>query len=167
VSSLASASQVLMLPTRRPSAEQVREAHRVLADPTVGSDADDAYGKIPTAQLQARARNLAKAVLRFAAFQGTHPVMPVEIQALRIGDLQLIGIPGELFAVLGLQIQADLSPQRCLVLTYSNDYLGYIPSPMAYEHGGYETVPGWANQLEPEAGPRIVNAAVALARSML
>lgn len=166
VATLAATSHVLRLATRKPSAEQVREAERVLADPDAAVAADAAHGNIPTVQLMTRARNLAKAVLRFAEFQSTHSTLPVEIQALRIGELALVGIPGELFAALGMQIQAELAPRRCMVLTYSNDYLGYIPSLVAYEHGGYETMPGWANQLEPDSGPRMVSEAVAMVHNI-
>jgi hypothetical protein len=99
-------------------------------------------------------------------FQQTHPTLPVELQALRIADVDMVGIPGELFAALGQDIQSGLAPRRCLVLTYCNDYLGYIPSLAAYDHGGYETMPGWANQLEPESGPRIVRESVELVRHL-
>lgn len=161
---LSASSRTLMLPTRRPSEAQIRGARQVLADPSAVPVFEG--GKIPPEQLQLRACNLAESVLRYAEFQDQHPTLPVEIQSLRIGDLFLVGIPGELFAALGLQIMAEAAPLRSLVLTCSNDYLGYIPTLTAYEHGGYETMPGWANQLEPEAGPRMVAEAVSLVRSL-
>jgi Neutral/alkaline non-lysosomal ceramidase, N-terminal len=55
-----------------------------------------------------------------------------------IGDLAIVGIPGELFVELGLLIKATPHFARTFVAGYCNDLIGYIPTRAAYAEGGYE-----------------------------
>jgi neutral ceramidase len=66
---------------------------------------------------------------------------PSEVQAFRIGDVAAVGLPGEAFAEIGLEIKAYSEFRGTLVGSYANDYneaeLGYIPIAAEYG-GGYE-----------------------------
>ena len=54
--------------------------------------------------------------------------MQAEMQALAVGDVGIVGNPFELFSQLGRRMR-ELSPfGTTLVLAYTNDYLGYLPS---------------------------------------
>ena len=54
--------------------------------------------------------------------------MQAEVQALAVGDVGIVGNPFELFSQLGRRMR-ELSPfAATLVLAYTNDYLGYLPS---------------------------------------
>jgi len=66
--------------------------------------------------------------------------VPIEIQGMRIGDVVLLGIPGEVFVEIGLQVKskAAASGFKCAVVELANDYLGYMPTDTAFEEGGYE-----------------------------
>ncbi len=55
-----------------------------------------------------------------------------------LGDIGFVGIPGELFAELGLAIKSNPYFRHTFVLGYCNDLVGYIPTREAYEFGGYE-----------------------------
>ena len=55
-----------------------------------------------------------------------------------IGDLAIVGIPGELFVELGLVLKANPHFARTFVAGYCNDLIGYIPTRAAYAEGGYE-----------------------------
>ncbi len=57
---------------------------------------------------------------------------------LAIGDLVLVGVPGELFAELGIAIKANPYFRHTFVPGYCNDLVGYVPTREAYEVGGYE-----------------------------
>src|SRR5208283_1946420 len=57
---------------------------------------------------------------------------------LTIGDLAVVGIPGELFVELGLVLKANPQFARTFVAGYCNDLIGYIPTRAAYAEGGYE-----------------------------
>jgi hypothetical protein len=55
-----------------------------------------------------------------------------------VGDLAIVGIPGELFVELGLAIKANPHFAQTFIAGYCNDLIGYIPTRAAYSEGGYE-----------------------------
>ncbi|MGH2345181.1 MAG: neutral/alkaline non-lysosomal ceramidase N-terminal domain-containing protein, partial [Chloroflexota bacterium] len=87
------------------------------------------------------------------------PVSYAEIQAMRIGPLTIVGLPGEIFMELGARIKEALSPAPVLVCGYTNGNVGYVPTRAAYAEGGYEVVSAQrlrALPRAPEAGERMV-----------
>lgn len=68
--------------------------------------------------------------------------MPLEqetqIQAMRMGDLGLVGLPGEIFVEIGLEIKERSPLARTLVGELANDWIGYIPTDRALQEGSYE-----------------------------
>ena len=74
-----------------------------------------------------------------------------EIQALRVGDLAILMLPGEPFVEAQLAIKQASPAKRTFVAHMSNRYVGYIPTPDAMRRGGYETRPGGSSKLVPEA----------------
>lgn len=64
---------------------------------------------------------------------------PIEVSRLRIGDLQLIHLPGELFVEYQIAAQ-DMAPENLVCVAAYGDYgPGYIGTCVAYDEGGYET----------------------------
>lgn len=59
-----------------------------------------------------------------------------EIRALRVGELKLACLPGEVFVEIGLSIKKK--HPRTFVLSLCNDSLNYVPISSAYDEGGYE-----------------------------
>jgi neutral ceramidase len=55
-----------------------------------------------------------------------------------VGNLAIVGIPGELFVELGLALKANPSFTQTFVAGYCNDLIGYIPTRAAFPEGGYE-----------------------------
>ena len=88
--------------------------------------------------------------------RGSAPIR-AEVQAIRIGDTILAGIPGEPFAELGLALKRG-SP-RSLCVGYANDWLGYIAPLDAFEQGGYEVRLGTWAIVGPDAFERITETA--------
>lgn len=82
-----------------------------------------------------------------------------EIQAVRIGEAYLVGIPGEAFVEIGLEIKQRSGLPIVLVIGLANGYVGYIPTEEAYTTGGYEPA---VARVGPGAGAKIRNAALAL-----
>ena len=72
----------------------------------------------------------------------------VEVQALRIGDLCIVGLPGETFAEIGFQIEQSI-PSPSLILGYSNGNHGYFCTQASYEGGGYEPAFSWMLYMHP------------------
>jgi neutral ceramidase len=62
---------------------------------------------------------------------------PYPVQAWRLGDQALFALGGELVVAYALEIKKRYGPQT-IVLGYSNDVMGYIPSETILREGGYE-----------------------------
>jgi hypothetical protein len=60
------------------------------------------------------------------------PPVPIEVQALRIGELVISAHPGEMFNELGLAIKEGHSGERPWVASYSSEYIGYVSSRGTY-----------------------------------
>lgn len=88
---------------------------------------------------------------------------PVEVQVVRIADACLAGFPGELFVEYGLEVKKRAG-RRCFPVTLVNGELqGYVVTRETVDKGLYE-----ANNrvFEPEAGPVLVEAALAVMRDL-
>jgi hypothetical protein len=85
-----------------------------------------------------------------------------EMQVLCVGDCAIVGVPGELFCELGLQIKERAWSARAMISSCTNGRVGYVPTCEAFERGGYETTFGPSSMLAPEAGSLIVQTAVEL-----
>lgn len=86
--------------------------------------------------------------------------LTTEIQALRLGDIYILGLPGEVLVEVGLDIKKKAGLQNLIIAAVSNDTIGYVCHSQAYEQGGYEAVSG-AN-LAKGGGEIIVNRALEL-----
>ena len=64
--------------------------------------------------------------------------LKTELQAIRIGGLICVGIPGEPFVEIGLRIKSSSKADLTMIIGYANDVIGYIPTAEAYDEGGYE-----------------------------
>lgn len=97
--------------------------------------------------------------------RGTDAI-PSEVQVLRIGDLAIVGIPGEMFVELGLQIKRDSEAPQTFIAETANGWLGYIVSPGSYQEGGYEVQPGPWSITNEEGGQMIVQTAIELIKKL-
>jgi len=66
----------------------------------------------------------------------------VEVMVIRLGDLAVVGLPGEIFCELGMRIREESSAAHTIIIELSNDAIGYIPDENGYGQGGYEDTPG-------------------------
>jgi hypothetical protein len=64
--------------------------------------------------------------------------VPLEVQAIRLGDLAIVGIAAEVFLEIGRSIAARSPAPHTLVLGYTNGLIGYLPTAAAFPQGGYE-----------------------------
>jgi neutral ceramidase len=68
-----------------------------------------------------------------------NPVSVISTSIVRIGDLQFIMFPGEMFAQTGLVLKARSSAKCPFVISYfCGKSAGYLPVRAAYQEGGYE-----------------------------
>lgn len=118
--------------------------------------------------------------LRQAIESDGRSTVKTQIQIIRIGDLTMVGLPGEVFVEIGMAIKeaqaernkanakmqrynsAETKPQLArpvFVLSLCNDSLAYVPVASAYEAGGYEVE--WT-KLGPGAGEILIETALEL-----
>ena len=84
------------------------------------------------------------------------------VQALLIGDVAFVGVPGEFFTKLGIEIKRRSPFRYTYIAGTANDYIGYIGDAEAYELGGYQLWTGFHSLAERGTGEKIVEAAVEL-----
>ncbi len=107
------------------------------------------------------------------AAAGTVPAsVEVEIQAIALGPWVLVGVPCEIFSILGSRIKAAGGGRAVFLVGYANGDVGYLPDAAAHATGGYEVVDAYkyydapaalapaAAELVVDAGQRLVRLAV-------
>ena len=117
----------VVLKYRRPTAAQLADAKAVLAvtDPA-------AKEKLPRL-----AENYARSTV--ATAERKEETLTVKLQALRIGDLAVCGIPFETFVETGLDLKKRSPFPQTMVIGLANGRHGYLPTPEQHQLGGYET----------------------------
>lgn len=94
-----------------------------------------------------------------AMHQRQDQVDQVEVMVLRLGDVAVVGLPGEVFCEQGLAIQKASPARHTLVVELANDAIGYLPPRQAFAQGGYEPTPGSTNY-QPGAVESLVDSAL-------
>jgi hypothetical protein len=119
--------RAITLKYRRPSARDVAEAQAVLA----------VKDKEAIENLPPLAQNYARNVV--GAAERTEETITVIIQAIRIGDFAVCGIPFETFVEIGLDLKKRSPFPQTMVIGLANGRHGYLPTPAQHQLGGYET----------------------------
>lgn len=84
------------------------------------------------------------------------------VQMLAIDNTAFVAVPGEMFVELGLEIKQKSPFEHTFVVELANDYVGYIPTRVAFEEGGYETLNARSSRVAPEAGEIVVKSALSM-----
>ena len=163
---LAATSQTLEFPPRKLPSREDSEA--LLAERTAALEAAKARGA-NDAVLRGLEQRLAVPALdaRVAKMIEEGEVQPpdhysAEVQVLQLGDLVIVGMPGEVFVEYGLELKdrvRQLVDRDMMFVGYANGYIGYIVTPRAWETGGYEAS---VSKVEPTTGRQLTETAVQL-----
>lgn len=94
------------------------------------------------------------------------PALPYEVQVLRMGDVALVGLPGEPFVEGQLRLKIASPTYPTYVAHATSHFAGYIPTREALARGGHEVATSSWAFLTPEALDLIVDAAVGLLKDM-
>lgn len=84
------------------------------------------------------------------------------LQAVRIGDVAIVGVPGELFTQIGLHIKNRSPFRHTYIAELANDWIGYLPDRPAHKLGGYQVWTGFHSFAEPGTGERIEDEVVTM-----
>jgi hypothetical protein len=90
----------------------------------------------------------------------TKDYIKTEIQVLKLGDIYILGLPGEILVDVGLEIKKRAGLDNLFIVTVSNDTIGYVCHSQAYDEGGYE--PGSGTNLAIGAGEIMIKEAMDL-----
>ncbi|MFE3449761.1 hypothetical protein ACFXJ8_12590 [Nonomuraea sp. NPDC059194] len=114
---------------------------------TVAVDVDSLVADVERAAADPVAARLARSRLEGvrARTSATGPI-GVEVSVARLGDLLLVGLPGEPFLAVAASIADSGAGQPTVVLGYVNGYPGYLPTADAYARPEYEVL---ASQVAP------------------
>jgi len=151
---VAAKSTILRIPRRKPSRENLEKALEIVRkDPK---------------EVGHTTWTFAKETVLLDALLAKEPVAEVEVQAIQVGPVVFLANPAEFFCQLGLDIKKGSPFPFTYVVELANGVVGYVPTEEAFgpHGGGYETRLTSYSNLDVTAGTKIVEASVALARSL-
>jgi hypothetical protein len=77
----------------------------------------------------------------------------------KLGELAIVGLPGEVFCEFGLEIKEKSPAKHTIVVELANGAIGYIPTKEAFAQGGYEPTAGACN-FAPDVGEKLIDSAM-------
>ena len=156
VSSIDTRQIKLRLPLRKPTAEEVARAARMLKTYPQPKWKDETCTSVDWDWVYA------VMILDLKDTCDRAPHFDYEIQVLRLGDFALATLMGEPFVEGQLQIKQASPAPYTFVAHFCNGYAGYVPTRRAFLGGGYETRTSNGSKFMPDALERITDAAIAL-----
>ena len=112
-------------PADLPLAHKYRELHEAGQDDLIPFDAMELTTVVAEA-------------LRMCALENGPDHFNLELAGLRIGNVALVGIPGEPFTQIGVEIKKNEGWDLILPCALTNGWEGYFPTKEAFDEGGYE-----------------------------
>ena len=91
---------------------------------------------------------------------------PAQLSALAIGDVLVMGVPGELFAEIGLDMKRAFPDRFLMVAEQTNGAIGYIPTEKAFRQGGYECLYGEHSVVAEDAGRILYEESIAMLKQL-
>ena len=131
VESLRAINLKLQIPSNMPAPEQMAEAHRINDLHVAGKDHEIPYTGMMLTTVVAEAGRMVRLEHGPASFE-------MELAGVAIGNVALVGIPGEPFNGIGLELKKTPGWDLILPTCNTNARHGYFPMKEAYDEGGYE-----------------------------
>jgi len=146
-----------LLCTKRPFEYQVRRFDETEEDRAVASYCEKRFPPDTAATYIEVFRKMRR---ELAPHQGE--TRTTWLQVMLLGDVALVGVPGEMFASLGLAIRRRSPFRYTFVVGLANGYVGYIPDREGMKLGGYQVWTGHHSLLAPGTGEKMVDEAVTM-----
>jgi hypothetical protein len=100
----------------------------------------------------------AGAIIKMANAPSQEGNLYAELQTIQIGEFLIVGIPGELFVELGIEIKSLFPNNNVCINTLANGSIGYILTEEALKNKGYEARLCSTSRLTSAAGSCIISA---------
>jgi hypothetical protein len=157
----------IALPTRAPT---LQEAQAAVESYAAERDRAEQVGNLVAAQMHRAMCGWAQE-MRDLASRGAPPEpVAAEIQVITMGDIAIVGLPGEVFVEIGADIVAASPFRHTFIVGYANRVVGYLPTRQAFAEGGYEvdSAHRWYGFLAftPQVQQIVEGAAVGLLQSL-
>jgi len=150
----------LMLPVREVEPGLLREAEEVLARHPEPFWSEANPRRIDWSWVKAAS------VMSVHMLRQREPELEYEVQAMRVGQTAIVGLPGEPFVEGQLRIKMASPARRTFVAHCTSHYVGYVPTREAFARGGHEVETRFWSKLTPEALDTIVDGATGLLSEM-
>lgn len=144
--------EMLRLARRVPSAAKVAAAREAVREaPQAGRETEWLFAK-ETVMLDAQLKQ--------------QPELTAEVQAIALGPVLIVGMPGEMFCQFGLDLRAGSRFPMTFPVELANGCVGYVPTEeaMSPSGGGYETRLTSYSSIEAAGGRKMVEAALRTAQ---
>jgi len=132
VDSIKYKQRTIHVPSNMPKAEDMAEAYRIDALHQAGKDDELPYKGMMLTTVVAEAG-------RMIRLEHGPEVFDMELSAISIGEVALLGIPGEPFSGIGRALKETEGFGLVIPTCCTNGYQGYFPMKEAYDEGGYES----------------------------
>lgn len=132
VQSIRYCQKVIDAPSNMPTSEEAERAKQLVALHEAGSDAE-----IPAKGMELT--TVVAEALRIKRLEHGPESFPLLLSAISVGNVALLGIPGEPFTGIGRAIKQAEGWDLVLPCGLTNAYWDYFPTMEAYEAGGYES----------------------------
>jgi len=159
-STLASGIRDVPLGVREVAPDALAAARKVLADHPEPPWTDETHTGIAPEWVSAAS------LVSVDLLRRREPQLPYEIQVLRLGDIAIVGLPGEPFVEGQLRIKIASPTYPTYAAHCTTQYVGYLPTREALERGGHEVATSYWAKLCPEALDLVVENAADLLREV-
>lgn len=165
---LGCASEVIALPCFDPPSVEEAQAQVEAIKKQAADRENPNYG---IKMMDAGDLEWAERIVALAEQGATGLTRSFEVQAMRIGDFALVGLPGEVFVEYALAVDAHAGGYtETATMAYTNGNVGYVPTAKAFDEGGYEVTHAIRfygdTMLRPESEKMIVETALKLLKSL-
>jgi hypothetical protein len=131
VDTLRFAQKVIHVPANVPSEEELPEARHICKLHNEGRD-----DELPYTGMQLTTK--VSAALRMLRLENGPESFDMRMSAITLGNVALVGIPGQPFNATGIQIKDLPGWDLVIPCSQTNGAEGYYPTQDAYDEGGYE-----------------------------
>ena len=121
----------ILVPANKPTPDQMPEARRIYALYKAGRASELPYEGMMRTTVIARAN-------RMVTLENGPEYFDMQVSAVAIGKVVLVGMPGEAFTGIGVALKDTEGWDLILPTCLTNGSHGYFPMQEAYDEGGYE-----------------------------